>query len=78
MVFWKIYKRYKEEYGFNLNRDIFIDDIRIRAIGRTKFDKNKSIFVNMRKDESCLKPINVFNLSFFKINNSYKLFLFIT
>ena len=35
-------KKYKDEYGFNLDRQIIIDDIRIRGIGKSRDSLNQS------------------------------------
>ena len=36
-------QRYKREFGFLLqNRSIVVDDVRVRAVGKTKFSAGKS------------------------------------
>ena len=45
-------RKYKEEYGFNLDRQIFIDDIRIRGIGKSKDKNEKPVCVEERKSGS--------------------------
>ena len=62
--------RYKEEYGFNLNRDIYVDDIRIRAIGRaTTNSLEKQDALIRERSNGKLEPINVSKILFFLINN---------
>ena len=34
------FNRYKSEYGFTLNREIVIDDVRVRGVGKTDYLKN--------------------------------------
>lgn len=48
--------KYQTEYGFVLNREIIIDDVRIRGIGKTKFIKNYSIELSERESGK-LEPV---------------------
>ena len=57
--------RYRTEYGFVLNRDIYIDDIRVRGIGKTNFQDKNLVQIETRK-EGKLKPIGSKNVFFDK------------
>ncbi|CAF0710424.1 unnamed protein product [Brachionus calyciflorus] len=50
--------RYKTEYGFVLNRDIYIDDIRVRGIGKTKFNNEELISLDTRINGQ-LEPVDI-------------------
>lgn len=55
-------KRFKDEYGFNLDRQIMIDDIRIRGIGKSKFFHEK--FQLFERNVGTLKPLYTRNVYF--------------
>lgn len=49
-------KHYEQEFGFVLNREVLIDDVRVRAVGRTQQLEEKSEFTdNPGKFNSCLQ-----------------------
>ncbi|RNA32525.1 5-oxoprolinase [Brachionus plicatilis] len=56
-------ERYRTEYGFVLNRDIYVDDIRVRGIGKTKLQDKNLVCVNSRK-EGKLDPFDTKNVYF--------------
>ena len=76
--------RYKNEFGFNLERGITIDDVRIRAIGKSKSLQNKllakerssgtieSLHSRMVYFSGKYLETQVYNIEDFMINDSVK------
>ncbi len=66
--------RYKTEYGFTLNRQIIVDDIRVRGIGKTNYLRD-IIRLDERKDKG-LKAVGSSRVYFdgeYHSTNLYKI-----
>ncbi len=54
-------KRYKTEFGFTLqNRKVFVDDVRVRGIGRTEFGDEKDLPKSAASKPAAKEEVKVF------------------
>ena len=73
-------RRYRDEYGFNLDRPVYVDDIRVRGIGKSR--TTKSAQQNEQDRTGPLKSVDVSVFLFFcwvfdlpsKVKNIHRLF----
>jgi 5-oxoprolinase (ATP-hydrolysing) len=57
-------QKYIDEYGFTLDRRIFIDDVRVRGVGKTNIYKHKLTISQRHNSQPKLKPISIKNVYF--------------